>query len=76
MKTKTTYKIVYSYNAGLLGTDIYFKTDDEARQFEEYYKTEFKDCNKGFITYRITENKFLGISVGRGVEEVRSWWEE
>ena len=74
--TTTIYRVSYSYNAGLLGTHQYFNTEAEVNEFEKEYKTNFKDCCKGYTVDRITTKRVLGVKVKRTVETIREWWED
>lgn len=75
MKT-TYYRTDYSYNAGLLGTEHFSTTEEEAKAFEKEYIKNFNDCNKGFTTYKLTRIKVFGITVKTEAEKVHSWYEE
>ena len=59
MKTKTYYEVAYSYSYGLLSSEKTFATDEEAKAWEEIYKTEFPDCRKWYYTDRITTKRFF-----------------
>ena len=76
MKTNTYYEIAYSYNAGLLSTEKTFETEEEAKAWEEIYKTKFPDCRKWFFTYRITTKSFLFWEKVVKREVIRDWEEE
>ena len=70
------YCTLYSYNAGTLGTSHFSDTAEQARAFEENYIKHFIDCDKYFITYKVTAKKtLLGEKVIKS-EKIRTWWEE
>jgi hypothetical protein len=75
MTTTTIYKIMYSYNAGYLGTERTCKTEEDVNEFTNYYVNDFKDSNKSYTVYKITTKKFCGIKIKRECEEIAAWWE-
>ena len=71
MKTKTYYEVTYSYNYRKI-----FDTDEEAKAWEEIYKTEFPDCRKWYFTDRITTKSFLFWKKVIKRKTIRKWYGE
>lgn len=75
MKTTVDYNVTISYNAGLLATDQWFATEEEARAFAEDYKANFPDCDKYYTITKYTTVKRFLKKEELTVERIESWFE-
>jgi hypothetical protein len=75
MKQTVKYIVTYTYNAGLLGADKRFDTEEEARAFAENYKNEFEDCDKFYAIDKFTTTKRFLKKEELVVERIATWLE-
>ncbi len=76
MTQRTTYIVSFTYNAGLLGTEKGFATEEEAREFANKYKNEFEDCGKFYTIEKYTRTKRMFKKAELTVSTIETWFEE
>lgn len=75
MKQTVKYIVTYTYNAGLLGADKSFDTEEEARAFAETYKNEFENCDKCYTINKCISTKRFLKKEELVIEKIATWFE-